>query len=50
MFAQALAERLSRAGVHHYGSAIVACLIAAAAIRLVSGARAARARLIEARA
>ncbi len=82
MLAQALAKRLSRAGVH-YGWAIVAivllgaavaawgggfsrstfetflpafygagvaCLIAAAAVWLVSGAQGARTRLVEARA
>jgi len=61
MFAQALAERLSRAGVH-YGWAIVetclpafyaegvSCLIAASAIWLVGRTQGARMRLIEASA
>ncbi len=49
MFAQALARRLSRVGVH-YGWAIAACLIAATAIRLVDRTQGARTRLVEARA
>lgn len=61
MFAQALAERLSRAGVHcgwatfetylpAFYAAGVACLIAASAIWLVGRTQGARTRLVEASA